>query len=410
MRAPPCVTHWPTESPEAINEGIELKIIEALRKRLQHRAPFDSKSRETSGSHRNIADTIETALAAAGLMRKGPARRPDPVHWGSGTAMRGSVLRRDEARPESEPLVGHDSDNGAFLTCAFTDRSGSLVYKLYVPSTYAQHSESVPLVVMLHGCTQSPDDFAAGTRMNQLAEEHGFLVAYPAQAQRANGSKCWNWFLARDQRRDEGEPSLIAGIAREVAAGYRIDQGRIFVAGLSAGAAMAVILGTTYPDLFAAVGAHSGLPYAAAHDVPSAFQIMRDPSAAAARRANPGNESRGPTNGAAPTIVFHGDRDSTVDSANGAAIVAQVLSAFANASNSPSSHSETSAQGGVRFTRTTHSVGAKPIIEDWVLHGGGHAWSGGSAAGSFTQSNGPDASREMIRFFLAQSSHTRVAQ
>ena len=370
---------------------------------MRAHAVFDDASRETHTSPRNIADTIQSALTAAGLLRDGPVQRHRAARWGAGRATDGSFARFDRALPDDAANDAQVVEKGAFLTSAFTNRAGSLAYRLYVPSTYAQQRDPVPLIVMLHGCTQSPEDFAAGTRMNQVAEEHGFLVAYPAQAPRANGSRCWNWFLRRDQRRDEGEPSLIAGIAREVAGRYRIDQDRIFVAGLSAGAAMAVILGTTYPDLFAAVGAHSGLPYAVAHDVPSAFQAMRDPSGGAAFRPDQDSGSRCPTRGATPAIVFHGDRDSTVDIGNGAAIVAETLSAFSNASSSLSTISETLTQGGLTCTRTIHSIGAKPILEDWVLHGGGHAWSGGSAAGSFTQPHGPDASREMIRFFLAQS-------
>jgi S-formylglutathione hydrolase FrmB len=192
-----------------------------------------------SGSFSGVARTIEKALSAAGLHH---APRP-----------------HEEARPESPVLPVPDARE-RFITRAYRNDAGARTYKLYVPESYAREGAgAMPMVVMLHGCTQSPDDFAAGTRMNELAEQHGFFVAYPAQAAKANGSKCWNWFRAEDQGRDRGEPSLIAGITREVAAEYRIDPRRIYVAGLSAGAAMAVILGVTYPELYAAVGAHSGL-------------------------------------------------------------------------------------------------------------------------------------------------------
>jgi poly(hydroxyalkanoate) depolymerase family esterase len=243
-------------------------------------------------------------------------------------------------------------------------------------------------VVMLHGCTQSPDDFAAGTRMNQLADAHGFLVAYPAQTARANGSKCWNWFRSGDQAHGRGEPALIAGIARQVASDYRIDPRRVFVAGLSAGAAMAVILGHAYPEVFAAVGAHSGLPFAAAHDVASAFTAMKA-GPTGARSVHGGAAS-------VPTIVFHGDADHTVAIGNGDGIIRDATA------NSVASPAQTGvAPGGRSYTRQvfTDAIG-RPRAEYWRLQGAGHAWSGGSAQGTYTDPSGPDASAEMLRFFL----------
>jgi poly(hydroxyalkanoate) depolymerase family esterase len=293
---------------------------------------------------------------------------------------------------------------GAFLSRSFTNPAGTRTYKLYIPQSYsAEAGNELPLVVMLHGCTQSPDDFAAGTRMNALAESHGFLVAYPAQAANANGSKCWNWFRTQDQGRDGGEPSIIAGITREVASQYRIDERRIFVAGLSAGAAMAVILGTTFPELYAAVGVHSGLPYAAAHDVPSAFSAMKGGAGVggatkpfASLRAQPQIAHT------VPTIVFHGDRDKTVAASNGVAIVQAVIDV------SEQQGLRVIAQEGVTtagrtYSRTIFADAADDVVaEHWILHGAGHAWSGGSAGGSYTDPAGPDASAEMIRFFYAQ--------
>ncbi len=245
--------------------------------------------------------------------------------------------------------------------------------------------------MMLHGCTQSPDDFAAGTRMNLLAEEFGFLVAYPAQPKSSNPSKCWNWFRPGDQRRGQGEPSLIAGIAGQIAKDHAVARAQIYVAGLSAGGAAAAIMGAAYPDIFAAVGVHSGLACGAASDIPSAFSAMRQGDA----RARPYPES-GPSQ-PVPTIVFHGDRDTTVSPVNGDQVIAQ---AKAGADLIRTVDSGQSA-GGIKYTRVTEKdPGGRTVLEHWMLHGCGHAWSGGSAQGSYTEPRGPDASQEMIRFFL----------
>ena len=251
---------------------------------------------------------------------------------------------------------------------------------------------------MLHGCTQSPDDFAAGTRMNELAERDGFLVVYPAQSTSANGSKCWNWFRPADQGRDRGEPALIAGLTVDIASHYRVDPQRIFVAGLSAGAAMAVVLGAAYPELYAAIGAHSGLAYGAAHDTSSAFHVMHNGS--------PAHNGHPPSPQALastlPTIVFHGDRDSTVNVRNGMDIIEQVTRKTANPAHLRVSTEQGVAPSGATFTRTAYTDGTRSLAEHWLLHGAGHAWSGGSARGSYTDPRGPDASSEMIRFFYAQ--------
>ncbi|MCK5930932.1 MAG: PHB depolymerase family esterase [Fulvimarina manganoxydans] len=275
----------------------------------------------------------------------------------------------------------------------FTDHchsgtAGRRSYKLYVPSSYEEGRERHPLVVMLHGCTQSPDDFARGTRMNEIAEELGFLVVYPGQSQSANIQKCWNWFETKDQQRDTGEPSLIAGITREVMAGYSIDPKRVFIAGLSAGGAAAAVMGQRYPDLFAAVGVHSGLACGAARDMSSAFTAMRGGSPVRAGER------------IIPTIVFHGDGDTTVAPVNGDHVLEQ---AKAGTIATPVETRGVS-KGGVAYTRTVQrEADGRERLESWRIHGAGHAWSGGSAAGSYTLPSGPDASREMIRFFLALS-------
>ncbi len=284
-------------------------------------------------------------------------------------------------------------DGARFEERTFANEAGRRTYKVYVPS--GSVGEALPVVVMLHGCTQSPDDFAAGTRMNELAEQQRFLVAYPAQPTSANGQKCWNWFKAGDQRRDQGEPSLIAGIARQVVAEFAADPRRVYVAGLSAGGAAAAIMAATYPDLFAAAGVHSGLACGAARDLPSALAAMNGTGGAAQVRG------AGTT---VPMIVFHGDGDRTVHPVNGDRIIAQVepslpLSKVVTRGETP---------GGMAYTRTVQADDAgREMLEQWVLHGGGHAWSGGSPNGSYTDPRGPDASGEMVRFFLA---HTNGAE
>ena len=271
---------------------------------------------------------------------------------------------------------------GTFSDGSFTNRAGTRSYKLYVPSTY--QGEPAALVVMLHGCTQNPDDFAKGTQMNALAEETGCLVVYPCQSRQANSSLCWNWFSGVDQQRDQGEPSIIAGITREIMAQHKIDPAQVYVAGLSAGGAMATIMGTLYPELYAAVGVHSGLPYGSAHDLPSALAAMQGQLQ---RQNKPGQ--------AIPIIVFHGDKDHTVHPTNGDELMVHARDAADVMAVEPGR-----VPNGHAYTRTTHKRSdGKLQGEHWVIHGAGHAWSGGSARGTYTDGKGPDASREMLRFF-----------
>ncbi len=286
-------------------------------------------------------------------------------------------------------------DGAHFVTRSYTNQAGHRAYKLYVPSGY--RGQALPLVVMLHGCTQSPDDFAAGTRMNALAEEHTCLVVYPAQAASANNSKCWNWFSPADQQRGEGEPSLIAGITREVMRDYSVDPRRVYVAGLSAGGAAAAIMGTTYPDLYAAIGVHSGLVCGAASDLPSAFAAMRH-GAVPVRRSGNASGAEGYRRNV-PTIVFHGDQDATVHPCNGDQVVAQSRNAMTTDMKTTVQHGRV--PGGHAYSRTVHvDASGRAILEQWIIHGAGHAWAGGSPAGSYTDPRGPDASREMLRFFV----------
>ena len=244
---------------------------------------------------------------------------------------------------------------------------------------------------MLHGCTQSPDDFAAGTRMNLAAEAHGFLVAYPGQTGAANTQKCWNWFNASNQERDRGEPALIAGITRAVMHDYAIDPARVYVAGLSAGGAAAAVMGDVYPELYTAIGVHSGLASGAARDLYSAFGAMwhgGDGRARSGRQRVP------------PAIVFHGKEDTIVNTRNGDAVAFQALQGMPVRTRIERGH----VPGGHAYLRTVYIGGNdKTQVEQWVVQGAGHAWFGGSPAGSYTDPRGPDATGEMLRFFFGHT-------
>lgn len=291
--------------------------------------------------------------------------------------------------PEAPRSAETSRGTGRFESHAFRGPEGQRAYKLYVPSGEAGRR---PLIVMLHGCTQSPDDFATGTGMNRLADEHGMLVAYPEQSQAANAKKCWNWFQAKDQKREGGEPAIIAAITRQVMARHAIDPDRVYIAGLSAGGAAAAIMGEVYPDLFAAVGVHSGLACGAARDMPSAFMAMR----AGGNDLPARNAGDGPP--FVPTILFHGDRDATVHPVNGDQVLAQ---SRATADRLSTRRTSGTTPAGLRYSVTVEETAeGKPVLEHWRVHGAGHAWSGGHVAGTFTEPRGPDASREMVRFFL----------
>ena len=297
------------------------------------------------------------------------------------------VGRAAPAQNPSDPTV-RPGPTGQFVSGSHTEgTAGSRDYKLFIPP--ASFTEPLPLVVMLHGCTQNPDDFAAGTGMNDVALKRGFYVLYPAQTQHANSSRCWNWFKHNHQKRGRGEPALLAGMTKDVISRYNIDPKRVYVAGLSAGGAMAAILGDAYPDLFAAVGVHSGLATGSATNVQTALSVMQTgaaPAAVARTTASP------------PTIVFHGDQDATVNPVNGE----QVLAASAGA-HTPETKRAKSANGRSYTQRSYKESGGRVVAEHWAVHGAGHAWSGGSAQGSYTDGSGPDATEEMLRIFLANT-------
>lgn len=324
------------------------------------------------------------------LVRKAPHQAP-------ATGMRSAHLLRCPSTvlpPRTTFDAPQTESGGEFVAASYTNAAGSRDYRLYIPGAYT--GRSVPLVIMLHGGTQTAVDFATGTRMNAFAEGNTFLVAYPEQPSSANVARCWNWFQDVNQYRDVGEPSLIAGITKHIMATYQVDPGRVYVAGFSAGGAMATIMAETYPDLYAAVGVHSGLAYGAAHDLPSAFTAMRQGTQRAARHAS----------GAIPLIVFQGDSDHTVDRGNADCILAH----WGHATRKE--HSDASrierewrvergqTPAGREYTRWCfQAVPGRPAAELWIVHHGSHAWSGGSPVGTYTDPLGPDASAEIVRFF-----------
>jgi poly(hydroxyalkanoate) depolymerase family esterase len=308
--------------------------------------------------------------------------------------LRGRVPGRSTGFPiERAPLAL--PEGARFEEHRHTSAAGTLAYKLYIPSGY--RGQTLPLVVMLHGCTQTPDDFAAGTGMNALAEQPLFLVAYPAQSLSADATRCWRWFSPDDQQRGRGEPALIAGITREIIRDHAVDPARVYIAGLSAGGAAAAIMGATYPDLYAAIGVHSGLAYRAADDRPSALAAMRQGGADNRRQGSDG------TARLVPTIVFHGDCDTTVNPVN----ADQIIAAAPGVARLRKTFMQGESAGGIRYSRSLYAdANGRAPLEHWILHGTGHAWSGGSLDGSYTEPRGPDASREMLRFFMQ---HTRGA-
>jgi poly(hydroxyalkanoate) depolymerase family esterase len=354
-----------------------------IRAALSGEAPPGAESSEAKAQpYRPSAKVIPLPARALAL----PARRA-----------LGETLRALRARPSfppaapTAPELEPEEFGERFLRRTYRDAAGSLDYRLYVPASPEQRD--LALVLMLHGCGQGPEDFALGTQMNHLADEFGLIVAYPHQTRRANLSGCWNWFDPRHQSRGSGEPAKLAGLAQALAKEFGVRKHRVFVAGLSAGGAMAEILAETYSDVFDAVGVHSGLPYKSAVDVPSAFAAMKGaPAADPAQQDASDRRCR--------KIVFHGLADATVNPVNGERILGEL-----ERGETPLTRIDLDweIEAG-RVSRTAlKDADGRPVAEQWLVEGGGHAWFGGDPRGSYTQTVGIDASRVMVRFFLAES-------
>lgn len=289
---------------------------------------------------------------------------------------------------DSAAVIADEFTSGSHTHAALTRG-----YKLYVPTPST--GQARPLVVMLHGCTQNPDDFALGTGMNERAREQGFCVLYPEQSQAANPQRCWNWFKHNHQRRGSGEPALIASMTQAIIKAHGIDPHRVFIAGLSAGGAMAAIVADAYPEIFAAVGVHSGLPNGAASNVGEALAVMSSGQSGSGMSSTQATKL---PQRLVPTIVFHGDQDRTVHPRNGEQVIASALGSAAAAS--PRVTQGVSPNGRRYTSATHHGDTGKVLAEHWLVHGAGHAWSGGHAKGSYTDATGPDATAEMLRFFF----------
>ncbi|MBA3058288.1 MAG: PHB depolymerase family esterase [Gammaproteobacteria bacterium] len=376
-----------------------------------------SATRLTQTKHlMEATEAIQNALRGTAAAGATAARGPVPPWASAGSFVLPGGAKApwgvDDVAVKGEPhaRAGVQGGSAEFTSGAHTHGALSCRYKLYQPP--GQDGKALPLVVMLHGCTQNADDFAAGTGMNERARDQGFYVLYPQQGAQANPSRCWNWFEPQHQQRGLGEPALIASLTQAVIQQHGIDASRVYVAGLSAGGAMAVIVAAAYPELFAAVGVHSGLPGGAASNMGEALMVMQSGQVGIVMRATGARAARAAKallhpQGAVPTIVFHGDQDQTVHPRNGEQVIAAALGAGASGSNAAAHPvGQASVEQGVslqgrRYTRSTrHDAQGQALTEHWLVHGAGHAWSGGHASGSYTDASGPNATLEMLRFFF----------
>jgi poly(hydroxyalkanoate) depolymerase family esterase len=297
---------------------------------------------------------------------------------------------------------------GSWADGVVTNASGSRNYKLWIPDGYTG-KKKLPLVMMLHGCTQTPDDSATATQFNAVADKNNFLVVYPEQTKAANPLKCWNWFDSSHQARGQGEPSLLAEVINHVEASYKVDSRRVFVAGFSAGGAMAIIMGATYPELFAAIGVHSGLAYGAATNLNGAMPAMAKGGGDAARLGKLAFEAMGDKKHLMRVILFQGAKDGAVATVN----ADQVITQWAQTNDYIDDGKDNDSVDDVA-DKTTEGVVAegysykkyvyndssrKPLMEKWIVPDMKHAWSGGTGGASYTDPKGPNAAQEMWRFF-----------
>ena len=379
------------EATELVHSGNLMEATAAIQRALNNQAPLARATR-----------AAPTAQAAAASPSAATCAKPAASPWRAARSAGAGNLRSKLKSTVEDAVVREVRESpDSFERVTFMHAGTRHQYRLYVPPGAASGA-AMPLVLMLHGCTQNADDFALGTGMNQAAAPANALVLYPVQPRSANANGCWNWFEPGHQRRGQGEPELLVAMVRDVMARHPVDAQRVYAAGLSAGGAMAAVLGREYPDVFAAVGVHSGLQAGAANNMMAALSAMNN----GAKLGTKSRPAAHPSGAAYPAlIVFHGDADSTVHAKNGEQLVDAALQA-ALGSKSAVQHEALSGQsgGGQRFTRTVYrAANAKNsavLAEHWVLHSAGHAWSGGNARGSYTDARGVSATEEMLRFFL----------
>ena len=305
-----------------------------------------------------------------------------------------------------QPLSSAYAGNWVFGSASAA--GGSRNYKLWVPSSYTD-TKATPLVMVLHGCTQTPDNIAAGTQFNNLANTEEFLVVYPEQSWFANFNRCWNWFQPIHQRRGSGEPAILAAMVDDIRSSYNIDTRQVYVTGISAGGAMAVIMGATYPDVFSAVGVVAGLEYQAATSTFAGVFAMLQGGPDPNQQGLAAYQAMGSANRPVRVSVFHGTSDFVVYPINGEQVLTQwaqtndyVDDGTDNDSVDDTADTTTQGQvpGGRSYTKFTYNdASGNVLLEKWTVNGMGHAWPGGSTAGSFTDPAGPDATREFWRFF-----------
>ena len=347
---------------------------------------------------RSMTNLSQSMLHGAKVVPSTDAANPSQVKAESDSSAK--LTAKSTAEPVAEPLIKSTSSaSGNFVEDQFEFEGQLYPYRLFVPaSAKVVPQQKFPLVVLLHGCKQDALDFSQGTAMNQLASEQHCLVLYPEQITAANSGRCWNWFEPEHQLRGQGEPGMIAALTLHVLASHggkkaqipEPDPARVYIAGLSAGGAMATLVAGLYPDIYAALGVHSGLPAGSASSLLTALNAMQIASPQTLAEVS-----------AIPTIVFHGSADATVHPDNSEHIARAAQAAFAQAGiNLTASES----QGGTdarAALRTVYSD-AKGVaqIERWSIAEGEHAWSGGDAAGSYTDPQGPSASAAMLAFFL----------